>query len=150
MKKALVALDGSEYSKYALDYVLDLLDKSKWKLILLHVIPSLEEFGIESVAPPSLVVKLMEELKANAKKIIEEGERKARERGFEVEGMIREGHVGKTIVQVAEELDVDLVAMGTRGLSGIKALILGSVARYVSNHAHCPVLVVRKKGEKHA
>jgi nucleotide-binding universal stress UspA family protein len=58
--------------------------------------------------------------------------------------------VGKTIVQTAEELDADLISVGTRGLSGIKALILGSVARYVSNHAHCPVLVVRKKekGEK--
>ena len=56
MKKAVVCVDCSEYSKYALEYVLDLLNKEKWELVILHVIPTLEEFGIESVAPPSLVV----------------------------------------------------------------------------------------------
>ena len=145
MKKAIVCVDGSEYSKYALEYVLDLLNKEKWELVILHVIPTLEEFGIESVAPPSLVVELLEQLKENAKKITEEAKQKAEEAGFKAEIVIKEGHVGKTIVQAAKELDADLIALGTRGLSGIKALILGSVARYVSNHAHCPVLVVRRK-----
>ena len=145
MKKAVVCVDGSEYSKYALDYVLDLLNKEKWELIILHVIPTLEEFGVESVAPPSLVAELLNQLRENAKKITEEAKRKAEEAGFKVKIVIKEGHVGKTIVRAAEEIDADLIALGTRGLSGIKALILGSVARYVSNHAHCPVLVVRKK-----
>jgi nucleotide-binding universal stress UspA family protein len=148
LKKAIVCVDGSEYSKYALEYVLDLLNKEKWELVILHVIPTLEEFGIESVAPPSLVVELLNQLKENAKKITEEAKLKAEQAGFKTEIVIKEGHVGKTIVQTAEELDADLIALGTRGLSGIKALILGSVARYVSNHAHCPVLVVRKKEKK--
>ncbi|UXD21475.1 universal stress protein A [Ignicoccus pacificus DSM 13166] len=148
MKKAVVCVDGSEYSKYALDYVLDLLNKEKWEIVVLHVIPTLEEFGIESVAPPSLVAELLEQLKENAKKITEEARKRAEEAGFKTEVVIKEGHVGKTIVQAAEELDADLIALGTRGLSGIKALILGSVARYVSNHAHCPVLVVRRKEKR--
>ena len=145
MKKALVAVDGSEYSKYAVEYTADLLNKEGWEVIVLHVIPTLEEFGIESVAPPSLVEALLNELRENAKKIVEDAAKVFREKGFKVETLIKEGHVGKTIVETAEEIDADLIAMGTRGLSGIKALILGSVARYVTNHAHCPVLVVRKK-----
>ena len=145
MKKALVAVDGSEYSKYAVEYTADLLNKEGWEVIVLHVIPTLEEFGIESVAPPSLVEALLNELRENAKKIVEDAAKVFKEKGFKVETLIKEGHVGKTIVETAEEIDADLIAMGTRGLSGIKALILGSVARYVTNHAHCPVLVVRKK-----
>ncbi len=148
MKKALVAVDGSEYSKYAVEYTSDLLDKEKWEVIILHVIPTLEEFGIESVAPPSLIEALLNELRENAKRIVEDAAKVFKEKGFKVETMIKEGHVGKTIVETAEEIDADLIAMGTRGLSGIKALILGSVARYVTNHAHCPVLVVRKKEVK--
>ncbi|ABU81746.1 universal stress protein [Ignicoccus hospitalis] len=146
MKKALVAVDGSEYSKYAVEYVSDLLNKDSWEVVVLHVIPSMEEFGIESVAPPSLVAQLLEELKENAKKIVEESAKVFQDKGFKVSTLIKEGHVGKTIVETAKELDADLIALGTRGLSGIKAIILGSVARYVANHAHCPVLVVRKKG----
>ena len=125
MKKAVVCVDGSEYSKYALEYVLDLLNKEKWELIILHVIPTLEEFGIESVAPPSLVVELLNQLRENAKKITEEAKSKAEQAGFKTEVIIKEGHVGKTIVRTAEEIDADLIALGTRGLSGIKALILG-------------------------
>ncbi len=145
MKKVLVPVDGSEYSKYAVEYTADLINKENWEVIVLHVIPSLEEFGIESVAPPALVEQLLQELRENAKKIVEEAADVFRQKGFKVQTMVKEGHVGKTIVETAKELDVDLIAMGTRGLSGLKALILGSVARYVANHAHCPVLVVRKK-----
>ena len=145
MKKALIAVDGSEYSKYAVEYTSDLLDKEKWEVIVLHVIPSLEEISIESVAPPSLVEALLNELRENAKRIVGDAADVFKEKGFKVNTLIKEGHVGKTIVETADELDVDLVAMGTRGLSGIQALILGSVARYVANHAHCPVLVVRRK-----
>ena len=145
MRKVLVAVDGSEYSRYAVEYTSELLDKNKWEVVVLHVVPSLEEFGIESVAPPALVEQLLQELRENAKKIVEEAAEVFRQKGFKVETLVKEGHVGKTIIETAKELDVDLIAMGTRGLSGLKALILGSVARYVANHAHCPVLVVRKK-----
>jgi len=148
LRKALVAVDGSEYSKYAVEYVADVLDKEKWEVVVLHVIPSLAELGLESVAPPALIEQLLQELRENAKKIVDEAVEYFKKRGFKAEGVVKEGHVGKTIVETAKDLDVDLIAMGTRGLSGLKALILGSVARYVVNHAHCPVLVVRRKGGK--
>ncbi len=147
--KAVVALDGSEYSKRALRFAVETLDKNKWELHLLHVIPTADILGIESVAPPALVAELMQQLEENAKQILEEGKKVAEEAGFKVETVIRKGHPGKEIVRYAEEIDADLIVTGTRGLSGIKALILGSVARYVSDHAHCPVLVVRpKEGKK--
>ena len=53
------------------------------------------------------------------------------------------GHAAEQIVRVAEEEDVDLIVMGSRGLSEWKALLLGSVSDHVVHHAHCSVLVVR-------
>lgn len=47
------------------------------------------------------------------------------------------------IVEYAEEHNIDLIVMGTRGRSGLKKLLLGSTAQGVITYAHCPVLVVR-------
>ena len=53
------------------------------------------------------------------------------------------GHAAEQIVRVAEEEDVDLIVMGSRGLSEWKALLLGSVSSHVLHHAPCSVLIVR-------
>ncbi|MFD0697957.1 universal stress protein [Paenibacillus sp. GCM10027628] len=45
------------------------------------------------------------------------------------------------IVKFAEEQDCDLIVMGSRGMSGMKELLLGSVSHYVVQHAHIPVLI---------
>ncbi|MEM2491290.1 MAG: universal stress protein [Candidatus Bathyarchaeia archaeon] len=47
------------------------------------------------------------------------------------------------MLRAAEEEKVDLIAIGSRGLSGVKAFLLGSVSDKVSHHAKCPVLIVR-------
>ena len=52
------------------------------------------------------------------------------------------------IVDLAEELGVGLVVVGRRGLEGVRRALMGSVSDSVVRHAHCPVLVVRKKGER--
>lgn len=63
--------------------------------------------------------------------------------GFEATPHLRHGDAAHEIVAVAEERDADLVVLGSRGLSGIDLLMLGSVARNVLLHARCSVLVVR-------
>jgi nucleotide-binding universal stress UspA family protein len=47
------------------------------------------------------------------------------------------------IVDYAEENNIDLIVIGTRGSSGFKKLLLGSVASHVVTYAHCPVMVVK-------
>jgi hypothetical protein len=53
------------------------------------VIPSLEEFGIESAAPPALVEQLLQQLRENAKRIVEEAAEVFRQKGFKVETLIK-------------------------------------------------------------
>jgi nucleotide-binding universal stress UspA family protein len=51
--------------------------------------------------------------------------------------------VVKEIVEYAEEHKIDLIVIGTRGISGIKKMLLGSTASGVLSYAHCPVLIVK-------
>jgi nucleotide-binding universal stress UspA family protein len=51
--------------------------------------------------------------------------------------------ISGTIVIYAESENIDLIVMGSKGLSGIKNMLLGSVAQEAVSHSHCPVLVVR-------
>lgn len=51
--------------------------------------------------------------------------------------------VDYVILEYAEEKNIDLIAVGTRGRSGFKRLLLGSIASSVVSHAHCPVMVVK-------
>ncbi len=55
------------------------------------------------------------------------------------------GRPDKEIVALANELNAGLIAMGSRGMSGIRRALMGSVSDSVVRHAHCPVLVVRKE-----
>src|SRR5215207_7534542 len=61
---------------------------------------------------------------------------------------LRMGAVDLEIVALAEELQADLIVMGSRGLGGVRRALMGSVSDSVVRHAHCPVLVVRpEKGQ---
>ena len=59
------------------------------------------------------------------------------------EVLLRSKSVIESIVSYADKNKVDLIVIGTKGLTGFKKLLLGSVARGVIDHGHCPVLLVR-------
>ena len=51
--------------------------------------------------------------------------------------------VVKEIVEYAEKNNVDIIVVGSRGMTGFKRMLLGSVARDIVTYSHCPVLVVK-------
>lgn len=55
---------------------------------------------------------------------------------------------GEMVCEAAEKEGADIIIMGTRGMSKLRRTLLGSVSNFVLNHAHCPVLVVRKEKEE--
>jgi nucleotide-binding universal stress UspA family protein len=63
--------------------------------------------------------------------------------GVDVASTVRSGAVASEILAAADEFGVDLLVVGSEGLSGVAGFLLGSVARNVAKHAHCPVLVGR-------
>ena len=66
-----------------------------------------------------------------------------RDAGIQVEEVTREGYPATVIEEEAVRQEADLIVIGTRGLSGIKHLLLGSIAERVVQKAPCPVLTVR-------
>jgi len=66
-----------------------------------------------------------------------------RARGIEVDEEVREGYPASVITEAAEELGADLIVIGTHGLTGIRHLLLGSIAERVIQRAPCPVLTVK-------
>jgi nucleotide-binding universal stress UspA family protein len=66
----------------------------------------------------------------------------------ETETVVCEGYAATVIVEEAQAREVDLIVIGTHGLSGLKHLLLGSIAERVVQKAHCPVLTVKSAAEE--
>jgi nucleotide-binding universal stress UspA family protein len=71
-----------------------------------------------------------------------------REQGLTVETAVRDGEPGPAVVEEAEEWGADLIVIGSRGHSGLRRLLEGSVSHYVVEHARCPVEVVHSQEVK--
>ena len=78
-----------------------------------------------------------------AESFLSDGKKKAEEEGVQVETLMVDGHVVEEILKAARAGDFSLIVIGSRGLSTIKELLMGSVSDGVTKHAPCPVLVVR-------
>lgn len=150
--RVLVPLDGSEHSFRALEVAIEIAKKFGSKITILYVsstsfIPPISpETPFVASIPmvnPSDLLRLREAEERFAEGVLSRAERMAREGGVEVESLRREGHVVQEIVRTAREGGHELIVMGTKGISGIKELLLGSVAEGVVRHAPCSVLVVR-------
>ena len=154
-KKILVAQDGSESSQRAAQAALELAEKLKADLVVLHAISSPTSYYHSTIASPtgmSLPSPSQHEIDAYyayARKIalgiVGETESKAKKQGIHVKTEIPEAvsSIVETIVNHASKETVDLIVVGTRGLGGFKKLLLGSVSSGIVSHAHCPVLIVR-------
>ena len=135
----LVPVDFSETTRLSIDYALEICAKFSARLSLLHV------------QKPPIVPGT--ELGFNYAEYLEHLSHTAADRLKELaaalpascgaQTQVLEGIPWDLIVQYAAEHQVDLIVMPTHGRSGLKHLLLGSVAERVVRHAHCPVLVVR-------
>jgi len=146
----LVAVDGSENSKKALNYALELAEKFDGKITLIHVYSSVAPVvspGVASTATPTvsptIAAEIIEEAKHRGKKILDEAEQVAKERRISVEEVLREGNAVQEIVTVAKEGKFDIIIVGHRGLSKLEELFLGAVSEGVSHKAPCPVMIVK-------
>jgi nucleotide-binding universal stress UspA family protein len=142
--KILVAADGSEASMDAAVYAIETARKYNSELVALHVI--LSDVTLFGSVPPTHV----NEIKHEAQKYLD----KIREKYYEDSNnnnnkiQLRTELITSTsavggIVAFAEKENIDLIVMGTRGRSGLKKLLLGSVASGVVSYAHCAVMVVK-------
>ena len=141
VSKILVAVDFSENSARALETAIDLAKKFGASIDLVHAydIPIPAVYPYEVTIPDSLITesrRIATEKLATDKKTVEEA-------GITAETHLAEVPAAGAIVRVAEELGSDLLVMGTRGNTGLKHIILGSVAERTLRHSPCSVVIVK-------
>jgi nucleotide-binding universal stress UspA family protein len=146
--KVLVAIDGSDASMDAADYAIFISKEYNAELLYaLHVIHPADvdlSFGqIKEEIPPSSYY-VVSNTNNEAQKYLDKVKLMANEKNVQIKTeIITSTNVAGAIVDYAEDKDVDLIVVGTRGKSGFKKVLLGSVAEDVVTYAHCPVLVVK-------
>ncbi len=145
IERILVPLDFSPASIEALDYAVSLAKQFRVAIHLIHVHP----LGEPSPVPDAgrLLMESAEMVEHLNEKLVGI-HRKHVETFYPENCHIRGGRPYQEIVRLAREIDADLIALSTRGHSGLKHLLLGSTAERVVRNAPCPVLVVRKRKQK--
>ena len=145
----LIAYDGSENSKRAVEYAGRFLQSCR-AVIVTAWEPMMRQAarmsGLSGVMQPEWVPDEDGEDVAltDAKVTNSEGLELARSAGLDAEGRTIEivNAVWSSIIEAADELDVDIIVTGTRGTTGLRSLLQSSVADHVLRHSHRPVLIV--------
>ena len=146
--KILVAVDGSESSLRAADYAIQLAAKEdNARVVLLNIlgISTAKQVASSIILAPTFGLNEYERYKREAKKCLDKISKRFEEKGIQTIVEIVGGPLpaASSIVNYAENQNVDLIVVGTRGKSGMKKLLLGSVASSVVTHAGSNVLVVK-------
>jgi len=142
IKNILVPIDFSDCSKKALRYAIPLAKEHEAALTLLYVVPNnyaIGEYGGIAYAPVAAELR-GDAIKGLAKLSVKEvkGELPADTR-------VVSGNAASEIVELARTVPADVIVISTHGRTGLKHVLLGSVAEHVIRHAPCPVLVVRER-----
>jgi nucleotide-binding universal stress UspA family protein len=144
-RRILIATDGSEYTKKAVDYGIELANDTGAKLHAIYVIDTRAYDSIPLSAPMEYAYSLLRQEGDTAIKYVAD---RAEAAGLDVEGIITEGHPADEIIKYAEKNSIDLIVMGTLGKSGLDRFLLGSVADKVIRNSKIPVIVVPMKNKK--
>lgn len=139
-----VGTDGSETATKAVAQAIDLAGKLGAKLELVTAYEPVSQQRIKAErreAPEDLQWAIGPREDADA--TLEAAAEPAREAGVPVELYARQGDPADAILDVAEEVEADLIVVGNKGMTGAKRFLLGSVPNKVSHHAPCSVLIIR-------
>ena len=144
-KKILVATDGSEHAKHALNYAVESADKWGAELLILTVVPPISPLVYSDEFSPTYIPELEEDLIEFHKRILRESAEIVNDKHLElkVETLLEEGRPSNVIVETAREENVDLIVLGSRGLGGISGSLLGSTSQAVVHLCTKPILIVK-------
>jgi nucleotide-binding universal stress UspA family protein len=140
-RKILVPVDFSDHSARALDLAVEVAGAFQARVELLHCY----QLSPAALSPYGMVLpeSFDREVREAAARRLAEWRDKVAARGIQVGANLSSMLPSLAITDTADELGADLIVMGTRGLSGLKHVLLGSVAERVLRTARCPVLTVR-------
>lgn len=148
--KLLVPIDGSEPSFHAARVAINIANKFNSEIIVLFVVvsPSKSEYAnLTGLVTPKQIDMIIENAKKESKTWFNRIEDIVRKKNSNIKVSTKVILTGIAvygeIIHYAQEENIDLIVIGTRGRSGIKKLLLGSTASGVVTYANCPVLVTK-------
>lgn len=143
IKKVLVPIDFSDYSKNSLKYAVNFVNTFGADLYLIYVVEPViypPDFSMGQIAIPSVDLEMdkraVEELQKLAKKEIPAE--------VKVQTIVKTGKPFIEIIETASEQDIDLIIIATHGHTGVEHILFGSTAEKVVRKAPCPVLTLRE------
>ena len=144
----LICYDGSDDADRAIDAAADLFGLRR--AVVLDIGPPLTVAESFAVMAPVTAGAAFEELNEDdARERARAGAEKARRAGFDAEARAElDAPTWEGIVTVADEIDVAVIVLGSRGLKGARELFEGSVSHEVAEHARRPVLIVPPQNER--
>jgi nucleotide-binding universal stress UspA family protein len=147
----LLCYDGSEPAKHAIERAAGLL-RTRHALVLTVWQPTVGLGSFAWAGATESMLNYIELDRAAAElggRIVSEGIGVAEQAGMQAEPIAVEatGAVWQTILEVAEGRDVSTIVLGSRGLTGLRSVLLGSVSTAVVHHADRPTLVIHSPGD---
>ncbi len=158
--KILVAIDHSTISRKVFEAGLSLAKTTGASLMLLHVLspedkdypPPFIYSGLEYETSAEPILEAYQEkvqkFKQQELQFLQSLTEEATQAGVETEFTQTSDYPGRSICEKAQKWSADLILVGSRGLTGMKEMFLGSISNYVTHHAPCSVLIVREESEE--
>ncbi len=136
VSRILVAVDGSESSRRAVELASEIAAALEAEITIIHII-EIEEL-------PTLMGEA-EDVRADeeAQIVLGMAAKLAQAKGAEPEIVVRRGHPANQILRFADTYSPQLIVLGTRGATGAKGILMGSVSTAVSRKSDCSVVLVR-------
>ncbi len=146
--KILLAIDGSEEASLATEAATELSKNTASEVHLAYVLPTPERLAYPHHYPKEVREDIVEQAKKEAREFLDTQAEQIRSGGGSVsEVSLRTGRPDNEIVSLSDDLGVGLIVIGSRGLTGMRRALMGSVSDSVVRHAHCPVMVVRREAQ---
>jgi nucleotide-binding universal stress UspA family protein len=141
--RILLAIDGSEETELATRKAVDLAYRTGSELHLVYV-GQLPNFLMKDLDTLGFDRTLYDEIERESLEVLWRLTWRVKAAGGTVAGAhLRMGDVAEEIVNLAKDLEADLIVMGSRGRGGVRRVIEGSISDLVVRRAHCPVMVMR-------
>ena len=140
--KVIVGVDDSKFSDEAIRYVSEAVWPATAKFLVLSAAPPIF-MGSGEAAAPQAIAELMQQQQQYHREIADRAAARLREAGLQADSRTTTGDPRLWLEEMARTEHADLIVVGSHGRSGIKKILLGSVASHVVTHASCPVLVVK-------
>jgi nucleotide-binding universal stress UspA family protein len=147
LRRAIVAIDGSESAEHALEALARLPLPPELEVTLVHVLrpdtlPASLRPGL-GLSAGAMFDEYAEQYDALGEQIVERARVRVRQAGFKASGQVRCGIPAEELIAAVQESDADLIVVGAANKSALGRLFLGSVSGRVLTHAPCSVLVAR-------